>query len=331
MNLLASFSLLITLLAPFVQSWGEIGHRAVGYLAQKHLNPAGLALFNELIKSDAKFDISDGAVWADLQTWRWPYTKPWHYIDAKDNPPRTCKVNYNADCPKDQGCIVSAIKNMTARVNDASLSQEEQSNALKFLLHFVGDIHQPLHTEDTCRGGNGIMVHWGRREVKLHGVWDKEIIHKLLKYKKPTGPDPDNVYDKFLANGWATTLYEDSALNVGHADIAAECTDVTTPEKCAVKWATEANKFICSYVLKDGTNNARAKEEDNCHWNWSGPDDVSLEYYEGAVPIVESQIKRAGMRLGAWVNGLAAERAAVMKAGLEGGGHLKVQGGEWEL
>jgi hypothetical protein len=319
MNLLI-YTAILTIFAPAAKGWGEIGHRAVGYLAQKHLTPAGRDLITELLQPDAKFDISDGAVWADLQTIRMPYSKPWHYIDAKDKPPQTCGVTYEADCPEAEGCVISAIKNMTARVNDASLSHEAQSTALKFLLHFVGDIHQPLHTEDTCRGGNDILVPWGRRQVKLHAVWDSEIINKLLKYTKPT-PDPDNIYDKFLANGWATKLYEPpaGAGSGAEEEVAADCVDVTTPETCAVIWATEANKFICSYVLKNGTSKTRASTKDNCSWKWQNAQDFSLKYYEGAIPIVEDQIKKAGFRLGAWINGLAAERAAMMGEGLDGG------------
>lgn len=72
------------------------------------------------------------------------------------------------------------------------------------------------------------MVGWGEGEVKLHAVWDTEIIRKLLGYKKPRGADPGNVYDKFLAKGWAEAL----ASNGEHAeDMAVECTDVTKLEK----------------------------------------------------------------------------------------------------
>lgn len=112
MHLASPFCLLLCLFTPWVSCWGEIGHRTIGYLAEKYFDQAGAALVEELIAPDKKFDISDAAVWADLQKWKWPYTKPWHFVDAKDDPPAACGVNYNSDCPEDDGCIIGAIRNM---------------------------------------------------------------------------------------------------------------------------------------------------------------------------------------------------------------------------
>lgn len=97
-------------------AWGEHGHRTVGYLARLYFTPEGEALFNELVAPNEIFDISDGAVWADnhnVQT-KMPYSKPWHYIDAKDNPPEKCIINYSRDCHPDKHCIISAIVNMVS-------------------------------------------------------------------------------------------------------------------------------------------------------------------------------------------------------------------------
>jgi hypothetical protein len=167
------------------------------------------------------------------------------------------------------------------------------------------------------------MVQWGKpdsRLEKLHQVWDSLIIQKLIGYKKPTGPDPNNVYDKKLARDWASELK--AKLDVGLFVTAAECIDIKTPEKCALVWAGEANQFICSYVLKDGKNLGRDRDEEDCQWEWRGPADVSKEYYAGAVPIVETQIAKAGWRLGAWVNALAKQRAAMRRNGITFDEHL---------
>jgi len=289
------------------------------------------SLFKELLQPTDTFDISDGAVWPDSNGVRthMPYSRPWHFIDAKDNPPKTCTINYSADCDPDKRCVVYAIVNMTSHVNNPGNSKEDQNNALKFLLHFLGDITQPLHTEEKCKGGNNIMVQWGKpgsKEEKLHEVWDSLIIKKLRGYKKPREADPDNVYDKGLSMEWATELNE--KINGGEVviDEAAECVDISTPEKCALKWAGEANKFVCTYVLKDGKNLGRDRDDDDCQWEWQGPADVSKEYYEGAVPIVVDQIAKAGWRLGQWVNALAAQRAQMKKNGVVfDEGLLKVQ------
>ncbi|OQV06883.1 hypothetical protein CLAIMM_11397 [Cladophialophora immunda] len=303
-------------------SWGELGHRTVGYLAQMYFTPKAESLFNELIHPTEAFDISDGAVWADnwsTQT-RMPWSKPWHFIDAKDSPPKKCKVNFNADCDPDKRCVVAAITNMTAQVNNPRLKPADQSNALKFLLHFLGDITQPLHTEQKCRGGTRLMVQWGKAGSKkedLHQVWDKLIIQKLRGYKKPRESDPANEYDKHLAADWAADLK--AKLDDGRSiDVSAgECTDIASAQRCALAWASEANAFICSYVLKDvGTNLGPDPCEECCEWDWRGPEDLSKEYYEGAVPIVEEQVAKAGWRLGQWINALAEQRVNMKRAGV---------------
>ncbi|OCT45251.1 Nuclease PA3 [Cladophialophora carrionii] len=301
-----------------VLAWGEHGHRTVGYLSQMYFTAEAENLFNKLVQPNDDFDISDGAVWADTFATqsKMPWSKPWHYIDAKDEPPKKCKVNFNADCDSAKNCVVGAIANLTKQVNNPRLSAKDQSAALKFLLHFLGDITQPLHTEQKCRGGTRLMVQWGKpgsREEDLHQVWDKLIIQKLRDYKKPSGSDPDNEYDKKLSLKWAQELKR--KLDGGTFDLSEECTDISKAQKCALTWASEANGYVCSYVLKDvGTNTGPDPCEECCEWDWQGPEDLSKEYYEGAVPIVEEQVAKAGWRLGQWINGLAEQRAQMEMA-----------------
>ena len=177
-----------------------------------------------------------------------------------------------------------------------------RNEALKFILHFVGDIHQPLHTEDLARGGNDIPVQFeGHRtqRTNLHSVWDSSIARKLngLSF------DAHAVEEKPAAVKWAAqlaervklssslTASEDSELGLSLAD---ECTDLADPNRCGIEWATESNALVCKYVLAPGL--AWVKENDLGRG----------EYYEGAAPVVELQIARAGVRLAAWVNAIAA-------------------------
>src|ERR1700742_3340730 len=103
----AALPLIVLLLASRVLAWGEIGHRTVGYLAGMYFSSEADNLFNELVQPSKTFDISDGAVWADsfkVQS-RMPWSKPWHYIDAQDDPPHKCKVNFNGDCDPKKRCV----------------------------------------------------------------------------------------------------------------------------------------------------------------------------------------------------------------------------------
>jgi hypothetical protein len=105
--------LTLLILVSQVTAWGELGHRTVGYLAQLYFTPEATELFNDLILPTETFDISDGAIWADsfAVQHKYPYSKFWHYIDAKDDPPNTCQVNFDDDCDTDKHCIVTAIAN----------------------------------------------------------------------------------------------------------------------------------------------------------------------------------------------------------------------------
>jgi hypothetical protein len=92
-----------------------------------------------------------------------------------------------------------------------------------------------------------------------------------------------------------------------------------------------ANRYVCSFFSKAGKKTERGMAADDCKWEW----EVRMtcrRCYENALPIVKEMVKKTGIRAGAWVNGLAAERAAMMGLGGDGSeGHLLVHGNEWEL
>lgn len=169
-----------------------------------------------------------------------------------------------------------------------------RNEALKFLLHFIGDIHQPLHTEDLSRGGNDIPVAFdGHRtqRTNLHSVWDSAIPRKL----NGLAFDAKSSEEKPAAAKWADALA--GRIKAGELlsepTARAECTDLANPNECGIEWATETNGYVCKYVLAPGLE-------------WVKENDLGGEYYEGAVSVVELQIARAGKRLAAWINAVAA-------------------------
>ncbi|KAJ6029542.1 uncharacterized protein N7446_011107 [Penicillium canescens] len=273
----------------FSWGWGDLGHRTVAYLTEKYLDKHGAQLVEDLITPDKDFDISDAAVWPDKQKFRSPFTRPWHYIDAEDKPPNSCRVSYETDCDKG-GCIISAIENMTHQVQDLSLEKAQRGDALKFLMHFIGDLHQPLHVEAQFRGGNDLHVCFDNRCAKnknLHSVWDTEIPHKINGLKQK----PKHNDEKEPAVKWAAKLFQSQGLR----PLQAECSDTKKPLKCPLIWATESNRLNCDFVFKKGVE-------------WLGNNDLGEEYYDEAAPVVEAQILKAGIRLAGWLNALAADR-----------------------
>ena len=93
--------------------WGTLGHRTIAYLAQRYFTAETTTYVNDLLNGE---DIADAALWADeiKRTPAGAGTAGWHFIDSKDDPPRTCSVSFNRDCEPDQGCVVSAIINMVS-------------------------------------------------------------------------------------------------------------------------------------------------------------------------------------------------------------------------
>lgn len=162
-----------------------------------------------------------------------------------------------------------------------------------FLIHFIGDVHQPLHTESLDRGGNEINVHFKGHKTNLHSLWDTMIPTYYRGAPEHASHPDDRTKEKEFAKAWATDLYDMNAKK--GLELDSECHNVSTAQECALKWASEANKYICSYVLKDGKDSLDDSE-------------VGGEYYEGAAPIAEMLIGKGGLRLGGWINELAAER-----------------------
>lgn len=269
--------------APLASAWGALGHRTVAYLADLYLTPNATTLVADLLNHQ---DISEAALWADKIRYipGFAYSRAWHYIDAQDDPPRQCGLNFTRDCLPETGCAVSALVNVTRQVNDMSLSHADRGQALRWVLHLIGDIHQPLHTEMEDRGGNEISVLFNNRHTNLHSVWDTLIPEKHAGRA-------DNMVAAAI---WAARLFNEDS-DPGH-NLLNECQDLNDTQSCALQWAGDANKFVCEYVLKDDVEGVEGM-------------DLAGDYYDGAVPVIDEMVAKGGRRLGAWLNALAVEYA----------------------
>ncbi|KAG8989495.1 hypothetical protein FRB94_014325, partial [Tulasnella sp. JGI-2019a] len=181
---LAAFPILLSL-STMVVAWGPMGHKTVSSVAMHYMKPAARDAVNEILIGDPEKKAGTPTMlsvstWADefRNTNPGKYTAPYHYIDALDNPPSFCGVNFPTDCTA-EGCVVSAIGNYTNRIQDNSLEAVYTAQALKLLIHFVADITQPLHDENVARGGNDITVLWSGKNVSLHRIWDTDMVTAL--------------------------------------------------------------------------------------------------------------------------------------------------------
>ena len=169
-------------------AWGREGHRLVADVAEHFLTPAAQAQIAELLAADSrsKETLADVAPWADDYRQSHPETAPWHFVDI---PGSAAKYDRDRDCPKSsdpaspwRDCVTDRILYFEGRLGDTSLSPKQRAEALKFLVHLIGDIHQPFHAMGDDRGGNNItVVFMGSPQCEsyhcnLHGVWDDSMI-----------------------------------------------------------------------------------------------------------------------------------------------------------
>lgn len=159
-------------------AWGTLGHRLTARLAEKHLTPETLAAVKALL--DDGETIGDASVWADQHMREIKGSAPWHYVNVPIDEPR-----YDAKfCPKG-GCVVSKLAEFKRVLKDNTKPREERRQALRFVIHLVGDLHQPLHVGDNQdRGGNNTQVRFFQRGTNLHAVWDAGLIGRGPKGEK---------------------------------------------------------------------------------------------------------------------------------------------------
>ena len=155
-----------------VQAWGRYGHRAAGKLAESRLSPAALKAVRELLEPGES--LADASTWADEVRRDFPRSGPWHYV----NVPIT-EEKFDARFCSDSGCVISKIKEFRKVINDREVPRVKRQQALRFLTHFVEDMHQPLHVGDQHdRGGNDAQVQFFGHGSNLHRVWDSGLLER---------------------------------------------------------------------------------------------------------------------------------------------------------
>ena len=172
------FLLLLLLLAPlhFCGAWGVEGHRAIGRLAEHHLSRHTRNAVRELLGTETLTLVS---TWADEvlypSTPEFKPTAPWHYVNS---PAGLDHAQYVPQLVgQTQPNAYQALLANLAILRDKTKPQAERAVALKFVVHLVGDVHQPLHAgrlED--RGGNSIKVTFRGKETNLHSLWDSGLL-----------------------------------------------------------------------------------------------------------------------------------------------------------
>ena len=168
----ASLALLF-LAAQMGFAWGHEGHKVVALIAEHYMTSAALAKTRDLLGAGT---IDSVASWADDYRRDHPESGPWHYINV---PLTDSKIDMARDCPNAQ-CVIAPTEHFLSVLRDASADQARKAEALKFVIHFVGDLHQPLHDEDNGdKGGNTRQVILHGHPDNLHWVWDTGLLEHI--------------------------------------------------------------------------------------------------------------------------------------------------------
>jgi len=158
---------LLTLSAP-AHAWGAQGHRLVAEVADTRLNPAARAEVDRLLATEPGATLASIAPWADQLRAKDPglgrRSAGWHYVNIAED---GCQYEPAKHC-KNGNCIVEALKAQSAILGDHSLTDGERLQALKFVVHMVGDVHQPMHAGyGHDKGGNDFQLQFGNRGTNL--------------------------------------------------------------------------------------------------------------------------------------------------------------------
>jgi hypothetical protein len=166
----------ITLLAlcPAAFAWGPEGHNLVARIAEAQLTPEVRERIAAILGPGAS--LASVASWPDEIRRVRPETANWHFVDIPITAPH---LDMERDCPKGD-CVVARIVVFRKILSDRAATALERQEALKFLVHFVGDMHQPLHcSNDNDRGGNGVRVSYQSRQMNLHSLWDSAMLGRI--------------------------------------------------------------------------------------------------------------------------------------------------------
>src|SRR5580692_5690179 len=293
-------------------AWGCKGHETVALIAEKHLSPEAKEFVLTLLKenpvdpqlkrycgSAVNDPMGDASTWADDVR---PERKngPWHYIDI---PRGTARGDGKLDpyCGK-EGCVNEALAAQIAILKNKSAEPAKRAEALRYIIHFVGDLHQPLHsTTNDDEGGNCVPLKFFRRKPRehrnsfspnLHSVWDSAIIERDAE-----GADSHEYADR-LDEAYASSFEQWQKAGIHIDDWVWESheyaeKDVYAPLTPTVAIEKPAPVHACT---DDNNIGARLLDEHIA---------AGDTYQDQAAPIVELRIAQAGIRLALILNDAA--------------------------
>jgi len=303
-------SLAVCAAAPSAQAWGCKGHEVVVLIAEMHLSDRAHRNAIDLLTAvpadpnlthpcaELGDQLADASTWADDVRRVRRETGPWHFIDVPRGAPRSDLLKY---CPPSSGCVTSALAEELRILRDPSQAPEARADALRFAVHFVGDIHQPLHAStNNDLGGNCVPVtFFGRTPApagpestvfipNLHEVWDVEILERFSGGKSPWDV-AKQLDQKFsvLISSWQAQPTDFSAWAWESHELAEKIAYGRLPHKLPIE--TTHPMTACP-----AKGEVAVRDDEN----------LAEDYQNAASPAVQEQLAKAGARLAAFLNSI---------------------------
>jgi len=245
-------------------AWGSEGHRIVAEIAEQYLEPGPAHEVRDLLSIDNATTLADISNWADEIRGQRRDTAPWHFVDI---PISASAYDPTRDCSRGN-CVVAKIDEFIAELRDRKLSGSERLEALEFVVHFIGDVHQPLHASDNNdRGGNEIKVEFRGHRTNLHAVWDTGILAPAVRGDE---------------RGYALRLVN----SITPGEIAK------WRGGSVADWANDSHALAQRVIYGDLPHE---------------PGPLPTNYERAALPVVNEQLEKAGVRLAAVLNAILAK------------------------
>jgi len=302
---------LLLFAAPFAVSplfaWGCKGHQTIALIAEKHLTPEARQLLETLLKENPidpqlkrycgpfpASAVADSATWPDdiRNTLK---NGPWHYIDIPRGAPRAPLASFCGEA----GCVTQAIAEQLAILKDLHADPRKRADAARYVIHFVGDLHMPLHaTTNNDEGGNCVPVRYFRRNPRernhsytpnLHSVWDTAILERAME-----GADSTE-YAELLDQWFSPQAGAWMKAGIHVDDWAWESHDLAESVVYGSLVPTDPIEPPVTVHSCADDNNV-GERMFNLHFF------VGAIYQEAAAPVVEKRIAQAGVRLAMILN-----------------------------
>ena len=243
-------------------AWGKTGHRVVAKLADAQLSGLARAHVKELLGVES---LDEAGTWpddmkSDPATFWQKTASPWHYVTLNG-------IIYDEAPP--EGDALEALDRFAAALKDPKASLADKQLALRFIVHLVADLHQPMHSGKCCdRGGNDVKVKWFGRDTNLHAVWDSAIVD-------------DQQYS--------------------FTEYAAKLARHTSNEETIAWWDVNPRDWVSeSAQLRETLYPPPATKEGELP-------NLGYDYAYRFTPLVNRRLSQAGVRLGAYLNAIYAE------------------------